>query len=274
MGMPRTPWGDYEILDRYRTQNPDFHDWSQGGTDADQGMVIQYFLDESVRRGDIVAFGRIDHENHELMRAATYLGGGIMTGEMLRDEHSNLDLWDASSSERWGGHCTTTVGYGSDRFACVTWGQVTPYTEAFVERHMDEAWFVLTPAMINNPGFRNGFNLSGFADAVADITDGKVIVPIPPVIGPPPTTPVDNPPPLPVDPAWDGFPFDLLDDWASHAPKADQQYERRAKLAYRQWKANHRVDARRAATRRVVYNAAGEPVGEIELGTNSFWASQ
>ncbi len=274
LNQPRIPWSDSEILELYRTQNPNFT-WERAGTQDDQGMVIQHFLEECVRRGHILAFARIDHENHELMRAATYIGGGIMTGEMLRTAHANLDLWDYSKSAPWGGHCTTTVGYSAEQFDCVTWGQRTPYTLRFGETHLDEAWFVLTPALVNSPGFRNSFDLRGFADAVADLTDGKVIVPVPPVVPdlPPAPPAVDPGPPVPTDPAWDDFPYELLKAWASTLPKTDTKRERRAKLAFRQWAADHDVDRRNASTRRVVYDAEGNKIGEVDLA-GSFWASQ
>lgn len=278
LGQPRRPWNDAELLDLYRTQNPNFHDWSQGGTRADGGMVVQTFLEECVRRGHILAFAKIDHENNDLMRAATYIGGGVMTGEILREAHESQDVWDAvTKSPIWGGHCTTTVGFQDGRQQCVTWGQIQPYTDAFAERHMDEAWFVLTQALVNNPSFRNNFDIRGFAEAVADLTNGKVIVPIPPL---PPTPapvapPADPGPPTPADPAWDDFPFPLMDVWANRGVnRTDPAYETKAKLAYRQWKANHNVDARTASARRAVYDAQGNLVGEVELGSGQFWASQ
>ena len=277
LGQPRTPWSDAEILDLYRTQNPGFRSFEESaGTDDDQGMIIQTFLGEAQRRGHISGFAKIDHENHELMRAAVYLGGGIMTGEMLRQAHEDLSHWDASDTAPWGGHCTTTVGYDEAEFGCVTWGQLTPYTQGFAARHLDEAWFILTPAMINSSSFRNQFDAKGFADAVADITSGKIIVPVPPVVPdvPPTAPPGANPAPVPSDPAWDDFPFSAIDAWAERATKNDAGYERKAKLAYRQWKADHDVAARNASARRVVYDANGKAVGEIELGSGQFWASQ
>jgi YD repeat-containing protein len=152
---------------------------------------------------------------------------------------------------------------------------VQGYTEAFAERHMDEAWFILTPALINNPSFRNNFDMHGFSSAVADLTNGKIIVPVPdPVPTPPPVAPpVDPGPPTPPDPAWADFPFHEMDAWANHKPKTDEAYNRNAKDAYRRWKAEHRVDQRNASTRRMVYDEAGRPVGMVDLA-GSFWASQ
>jgi hypothetical protein len=279
LGLPRQPWTDAELLELYRTQNPDFRDWSQGGSDADQGMVIQTFLEECVQRGYITAFAQIDHENHELMRAATFIGGAIVTGEVLRTAHEDLKLWDASKTGIWGGHCTATVAYGTTdlkQFGLVTWGRMVPYTEAFAERHMDEAWLILTPAMINNPGFRNNFDLRGFADAIAELTNGKVIVPVPPLPPTPPPVPPpgDNPPPVPVDPAWDDFPFADMDEWAKHPRKGDSKHEKLARLAYLRWKADHNVDQRNASSRRAIYDSNGRYLGEIELGTGQFWSSQ
>jgi hypothetical protein len=225
LGLPRTNWNDAEILELYRTQNPDFQSWADGGSDADGGMVIQTFLEECVRRGIIVAFAKIDHKNAELMRAASYVGQSIMTGEMLRIAHQTQAVWDAAGGGSWGGHCTNTVGYDSPRSrqTCVTWGELQPYTDAFAQRNMDEAWLILTADMIKAPGFRNNFDLAGFADAISDLTDGKVVVPV----DPPSTDPMRD------------FPFRELNDWAYRHPKSEAGYNRTARAAYQAWKTAH-----------------------------------
>jgi hypothetical protein len=227
LGLPRVPWTDAAILDLYRTQNPDFYSWDDGGTDRDGGMVIQTFLEECVRRGHILAFAEIDHNDAELMRASSYVGQAIMTGELLRQAHGSQAVWDAAGGGVWGGHCTTTVGYDTDRKqqTCITWGALQPYTDAFAERNMDEAWFVLTADMIKAPGFRNHFDLAGFADAVADLTDGKVVVP------------VDTPT---LDPMVD-FPWAEMDIWSHRAlgRRGAPAYERTAATSYEAWKARH-----------------------------------
>lgn len=219
LGVPRANWTDGELLAFYQTQNPGFRTWADADGPHDQGMEIQAFLSYLQQHaGMISGFGRLDHNDSELLKAATWVGLAIVTGEDLRRAQQRQKVWDyVAGSPGWGGHCTCTVGYSNspDTQACVTWGQVVQMTEAFVANQVEEAWFVLTPAHIANPAFRNHFDLAGFAQAVRDITENKIVIPVPPptpVPPVPPYPPVPTPSPLPDILA--DFPFGALDAWA------------------------------------------------------------
>lgn len=239
--VPRALWTDAQLLAYYQTQNPDFRSWADSGTNADQGMVIQLFLEDLVRVGEIVAFGAVDPHNEELMKAATYVGLAIITGEDLRVAQQSQQTWDyVARSPDWGGHCTTTVGYAADpdRQSCVSWGELVPMTEPFIEHQMSEAWLILTRAHINNPEFRNAFNLPAFAAAIAELTNGKVIVPTPPVPTPipPPPTPTP-PPPLPATDPMVDFPAAPVRGWLR--TKGHSKIEKTAMQAMTQWMDEH-----------------------------------
>lgn len=228
LGVPRTNWTDDQLLAFYRTQNPNFTDWSQGGTAADGGMDIQTFLEYLVGQGEIVAFGRLDHTDERLLKAAAYVGVAIVTGEVLQKAQQTQQTWDyVAGSPDWGGHCTTTVAYQADpdEQFCVTWGAVTAMTQTFVERRVEEAWFVLTKAHLQHPNFRDNFDIQGFANAVSELTGGKVVVPVPKPPAPPtppPPAPVPPAPPAPTPPPAPkpapkpvpAEPVGLLDRWA------------------------------------------------------------
>jgi hypothetical protein len=113
----------------------------------------------------------------------------VVTGETLQEAQQVGKVWDYSpGSPDWGGHCTTGAGYdtGRKRYPHVSWGDMYELTEAFLTKQVDEAWFVLTQAHVDHPEFRNHFDLQGFAKAVSDITEGKVVVPVTPGPTPPP----------------------------------------------------------------------------------------
>ena len=277
LGLRRGNWTEQEILALYRTQNPDFHDFSQGGTDADQGMVIQTFLEELVRRGEIVAFGRVDHDDAELLRAASYIGLSVVTGSMLQEAQATQKVWDyVRGSQSWGGHAMNTVGYTPEYQYTITWGECLPMTDEFVSQQMDEAWMILTQPMINHPHFRNAFDLDGFAAAVRDLTDGKLVVPVPPPVINNPVIPITPtpPPPVPVDPALDDFPFHEMDKWAKRKTKADTKYERAARQAYLDWKARHNLAARSGRSKFQIVDADGKLVGHVDDLGNAFFAAQ
>lgn len=276
LGLRRANWSDAEILALYQTQNPGFQDWSYGGSDADGGMVIQTFLEELVRRGEILAFGQVDHDNPELLRAASYVGLSVVTGSVLQEAQATQPVWDhVPGSPTWGGHAMNTVGYETDRQYTVTWGECLPMTDAFVSQQMDEAWMIVTQAMVNHPHFRNAFDLDGFAYAIRDLTDGKVIIPVPPPVPNNPITPITPTPPAPVPlpAALDDFPFRPMNAWADRHAKSDTKYEREAKAAYKKWKADHNLAARGRSRFRVV-DADGRVVGEVDDLGQGFFASQ
>lgn len=237
LGVPRKNWTDAQLLAYYQTQNPGFTDWSQGGTAADGGMDIQTFLEHLVSTGDILAFGAVDHTDREAMRAAVYVGLAVVTGETLDVAQQKQQVWDwVKSSPTWGGHCTTAVSYDTGDQGLVTWGEVVEATDAFFAHQVEETWFVLTTDLVNHPGFRDHFDLAGFSQAVAELTGGKVIVPVDP---PAPTPVPPGPAPTPVPDPLADFPFQALNNWANHphiwhpASVAAKQYEA--------WKARHHV---------------------------------
>jgi hypothetical protein len=186
-----TNWTDDQILHAYQSQNPGFASWADAGGPNDNGMVIQDFLGWARKQGHILAFGEINRD-YDTLRAATYIGLAIVTGEDLETAQQNQQTWDYSPSPDWGGHCTTWVGY-HPKLTTVTWGSTLDMTDAFINNQVGEAWFVLTQAHVDHPGFRDNFDLAAFADAVHQITGGKVVVPTQP------TPPAPTPPPPPTD---------------------------------------------------------------------------
>jgi hypothetical protein len=186
-----------EIWKLYQTQNPDFDPngtaaTNGAGSSADRGMYIQQFLEYLVAQKKILGFGRINFRDQAEMKAAVYIGLAIITGVALTEaqmEQQFYDgLWDRDPhSPSVGGHCIPLAGYKNtpkpNVVTCITWAKLVDCTQPFITEQMDEAWFVLTQEHVDNPGFRNAFDLKGFADAVYAITGGKVVVPVPPTPG-------------------------------------------------------------------------------------------
>jgi hypothetical protein len=229
LGVPRQNWTDAQILAHYQTQNPDFHSWDDSGTDADQGMVVQTFLEYLVAQKEIVAFGTVDVNDPEALRAATYVGLAIVTGEDLRAAQQRQLVWDyVSGSPDWGGHCTCTIGYTPSGQTGVSWGMVQPMTDSFVANQVDEAWLIITKEMISHASFRNKFDLPGFSSAISSLTKGKVVIPLPTV--PPTPAPV---PPMAVD-----FPMAKVKPWLAHTHNYTR-VEQDAKAAIKAWAAAH-----------------------------------
>lgn len=212
-GVTRPGWTDTEIINLYRTQNPQFDpaDPAHGAGSADDGgMLVQDFLAYLTKQGDILAFAAVDHTRPEIVQAATYLGLAIVTGETLRQSQLGAQVWDVdAASPVVGGHATAWTGYRADGDdETVSWGAVVEMTPAFVAAQVEEAWFILTKAQVENPGLRDHLDLAGFAAAFTALTGRPFPVavapptPVPvPVPAPPtPPTPAPGPPPLPPGP--------------------------------------------------------------------------
>jgi hypothetical protein len=189
-----TNWSDAEMLTCYQTQNPQFTSWSMAGSSADQGMDIQTFLEYLVAQKIILGFAKVNHTNLEEVKAATYLGLGLVTGETLTSKNMNEAVWDYHQGDpQEGGHCTVTVGY-DPLDQQVSWGGLYSMTDAFFQNNVEEAWFVITQAHVDHPGFRAGFDLTSFAAAYKALTgrDFPVVIFVPPS-----PTPVPPVPPVP-----------------------------------------------------------------------------
>jgi hypothetical protein len=229
LGVPRTNWTDAQLLDVYRAQNPDFRTWADSDTWRDGGVVLQLLLEDMVRRGEIVAFAAVDHGDAEALRAAIWVGLALITGENLDVAQSSQAVWDyVPDSREWGGHATVSVAYDKapGGHGVVTWGELVPVTQAFIDHQVEEAWFVLTRAHLAHPGFRDAFDIAGFARAVAELTDDKVVVPSP------------SPAPAPADDPLADFPWTAMNDWADR-PHVWRRATTAAR-AYRAWRTEHR----------------------------------
>jgi peptidoglycan hydrolase-like protein with peptidoglycan-binding domain len=180
-----------QIISYYQTQNPNFDpngtaSTNGPGSSADGGMDIQTFLEYAVAQSLILGFGKVDWTKPAVLQAAIYLGLALIGGVQL--QQAQLDqfpvLWDSiPGSPIDGGHGIPYIAYNAQGatviYKTVSWGQIVPCTAGFVLNQTDELWFIITKDHIDNPDFRDGFDLIGFSNAVSELTDGKVIVPIP-----------------------------------------------------------------------------------------------
>ena len=177
-----------EIWAFYKTQNPNFDPNSATNgphSASDNGMNIQFFLEYLQSQKLILGFARIDYTNEAEMKAAIYLGLGIITGVIVDQAQMvqfNSGVWDnVPGSPVDGGHCIPLAGYlgTPDQMTCITWGAEVECTQPFIQKQMDEAWFVLMQEHVDHPNFRNHFDLAGFSAAVSAITGGNIVIPVP-----------------------------------------------------------------------------------------------
>jgi hypothetical protein len=194
-----------ETLEFYKTQNPDF-------PRQDEGMVIQYALEEMLRRGEILAFAKVDHSNSEEVAAAIDIFGALWVG--INVQAANMDQfnlgrqWDYTpGSPDDGGHSILYGGYNTDRNMperCKTWGRVQDSTDAFWQHQVEEAWIVVFPENLGTAQFQQGIDIKALKKAYSALTDKDLILPEP--------APVPTPTP---------------DPGAASFPGADSEVDRR-----------------------------------------------
>lgn len=224
LGLTWTNWTKAQLLTFYRTQNPDFDpdgtDKTNGpGSNADGGMDIQTFLEHLVSIGLLVGFGAVSHAN---MEVATYVGLGVVTGEELVQDNEQETVWDVPGGPDIGGHCTVTVAFPTGPLGnskIVSWGAIYYMTPRFVTSQVSQIFLPICQAQVDHPGFRDAFDLAGFAQAYTEITGRPfpAVVPTPA----PPAPPVPVTPPTPSGPAFPAASPLVAAHIASAAHRAD-----------------------------------------------------
>lgn len=162
-GKPRRP-SDAEIEEAYNRVN--------GG--ADQGAAMLDVLNMARRVGiggnTIYAYVSIDPLNHDQVRTAHFLFGGLYLGANLPVSAQDQKVWDvgegpAFSPGSWGGHAFNVVDYDAKGLTIVTWGELQRITWAWLDRYVDEGYVVLEEDFAGDDGRSpQGFSLKKLAE--------------------------------------------------------------------------------------------------------------
>ena len=101
----------------------------------------------------ISAFGELEPNDYEQLKAACYLLHGIHLGIWLPVAVQGVySKWDYKPEEdtgpawapgSWGGHLVYAKAYDGDEMEILTWGQKVRVTKSFLARYCDEAWAVV-----------------------------------------------------------------------------------------------------------------------------------
>ncbi len=138
---------------------------------GEEGAVELDVLKDWRRRGlgghRIGAFARLHLDDHELVRAAAYLFGGVYIGLELPLSAQRQTVWDwthrltgPAAPGSWGGHAVNVVGYDDRTLTVVTWGRLQTMTWAFWDRYVDEAYALLSPDFLKRNVAPNGIDLA------------------------------------------------------------------------------------------------------------------
>jgi hypothetical protein len=228
-------WDD--ILRWYRTQNPNFDPDHYRDAD-DQGMNIQEFLGYLQKEGLILGFAEVDFTNEDEVRAAINVFLGLIIAVDLQTAQQNQTTqgyWDYVNSPEWGGHCVVEGAYEDTRDDVISWKSRIKMSAMFRQRQQTEAWVVILPEHVQNPNFRESYDLQKFAQTFEDLTGRPFPVPVTPDPTPAPT-PEPVPAPAPVPPQVDSLDVTLNDtEVVKHILKSSHM----SKMAPHDWMIYH-----------------------------------
>jgi hypothetical protein len=160
---------DSSILEAYSAitgYNPSDPSSDNGAVELD---VLNYWRQNGIGGHKIGAFALVSPHNHDHVKAATYLFGGLYIGVQLPSSAQGAEVWDVPSCGltgegepgSWGGHAVEVVAYDQNGLTVITWGQKMRVTWAFWNAYCDEAYAILSnDFLVGGTQTPEGFALS------------------------------------------------------------------------------------------------------------------
>ena len=185
-----------QVLEFYKTQNPDFDPESQKfgpGSSADCGMSVQEGLHFLVKNGGpdgtrALAFAKVDVKIVQDVQAALatfgslWLGLGIKVLDNNKQEFDDGKPWTVSGdASKFGRHAVLAGGYNPE-VQFVTWGQTASFSQGYWAREdmVDEAWVVIWPEHVGTRRFMVGVNFQQLAEEFHELTGRNLDFPVAP----------------------------------------------------------------------------------------------
>jgi hypothetical protein len=143
-----------EAFDEVKIVDPETGE--EGAVELD---VLNYWRRHGIGGHGIGAFAQVALEDHDLVRTAAYLFGGVYIGLQLPLRARDQDVWDWSGGldgpdapGSWGGHAVDVVAYDDGGLTAVTWGALQRLTWEFWDRYCDECWCIVSTDFLNGNG--------------------------------------------------------------------------------------------------------------------------
>jgi hypothetical protein len=162
----RKPWrpSDADVVAAYNRIN--------GGRDEGAAMLDALNTVREVGLGGnkIYAYVGIDPTDHDQVRTAQFLFGGLYAGANLPVNAQKQKVWDfvaenGSAPGSWGGHAFNVIDFRKKGLTIVTWGELQLLTWEWWDRYVDEAYAVLEEDYVgDDKRSPQGFSLKKLAD--------------------------------------------------------------------------------------------------------------
>lgn len=139
--------------------------------------VLKLWRKEGIGGHRIGAFARVSLHDHQLVRSAAWLFGGLYLGIQLPITAQEQERWDwvgrltgDAAPGSWGGHAVDVVRYAGDGLTVVTWGALKGLTWSFWDRYCDEVYCILSEDFLNEGRAPNGLDLAALKADLALVT--------------------------------------------------------------------------------------------------------
>jgi len=140
----KKPWrpSDEAIVEAYNRIN--------GGRDEGAAMIdaLNTAREKGIGPNKVYAYVAVDPQNHDQVRTAHLLFGGLYFGANLPQAAQSQAIWDVTEGNgsepgSWGGHAMNVIDYGRKHLTYVTWGKLQKATWGWWDRYVDECYAVL-----------------------------------------------------------------------------------------------------------------------------------
>src|SRR5574341_818125 len=152
--------------------------------------VLNYWRKVGIDMHKIFAFAQLDINDHDQLKQAVNLFGGIYTGVRLpvsaESQLNSRQIWDwVNSSDNapgsWGDHAVAIGAYDQALLTCATWGNKQQLTWKFWDMYFEEAWAIVSEDFIFGGKSPQGFDLLTLqADLIAIRDKQSTTIVIPP----------------------------------------------------------------------------------------------
>ena len=182
-GDPKLPSeGDIEIGYWETGDPPATTGVPSGPTDTgrDEISVLNYWRQTGFGGDKIQVYTSITPTDHDILRAALYLFGGVYTGVSLPLTAQTQAEWDVGGDPTdqngpaypgsWGGHAVPNRPvWDGQTLEVVTWGATLRMTLAFSDAYVEEIYAVLSPDWFNGTKAANGLDTDALQADLAQL---------------------------------------------------------------------------------------------------------
>ncbi len=141
--------------------------------------VLNYWRQTGIAGHKIGAYAAINPLNHDHVKQAIYMFGGVYAGMALPLISQKQDQWvvvpptnsGPSLAGSWGGHGIPGNGYNPKTVRVITWGLKKDMDWDYLDCYCDELYVIISPDFLKNGVTIEGFNLAQLQADILQLTN-------------------------------------------------------------------------------------------------------